>query len=56
MIVIVSVPNVAEEFRLLSIVEEPFGCMPYAFTARDAVLQRCCQLAPISFSEAFSSR
>jgi hypothetical protein len=56
MIITVALPNVAEEFKLPSIIEEPLVCVPDAFTARDAVLQRCHQLAPISFSEAFSSR
>ncbi|PNF40211.1 hypothetical protein B7P43_G08259 [Cryptotermes secundus] len=45
----VTLPEEIEEFKLLSISEEPLVCV----TARDTVLQRCCQLAPISFSEAF---
>jgi hypothetical protein len=53
MIITVAVPSVAEEIKLLSIID---ACVPGAFAARDAVLQQCHQLAPISFSEAFPSR
>jgi hypothetical protein len=54
--VTVTLSEEIEEFKLLSIDEEPLVCASGTFTARDAVLQRCCQLAPISFSEAFSTR
>jgi hypothetical protein len=52
MCVTVTLPEEIEEFKLLSISEEPLVCV----TARDTVLQRCCQVAPISFSEAFPAR
>jgi hypothetical protein len=56
MFVTVTMPEEIEEFKLLSINEEPLVCVSDTFTAQDTVLQRCCQLAPISFSEAFSAR
>jgi hypothetical protein len=53
MIFTVALPEEVEKFELLGIAERP---LVSAFSARDAVLQRCCQLAPISFSEAFPTR
>jgi hypothetical protein len=56
MCVTVTMLEETEEFKLLSINEEPLVCVSDTFTARDTVLQRCGQLVPISFSEAFSAR
>lgn len=53
MIVTVAVCKEVEEFELLSIAE---GSLDSAFSARDAVLHRCHQHEPISFSEAFPAR
>lgn len=53
MIFAVAVRKEIEEFELLIIAE---GSVVSAFSARDAVLQRCRQHEPISFSEAFPAR
>jgi hypothetical protein len=53
MIFAVAVPEEVEEFKLLSIAG---GSVVSAFSARDAVLHRCNQHEPISFSEAFPAR
>jgi hypothetical protein len=53
MIFAVAVPKEVEEFELLSIAE---GSLVSAFSAWDAVLQRCHHHKPISFSEAFPAR
>jgi len=51
----VAVPK-DEEFKVPTVTEEHLVCVSDTFTARDAVLQRCHQLVPISFSEAFPTR
>jgi hypothetical protein len=53
MIFAAALPEEVGEFELLSIAERS---LVSAFSARDAVLQRCHQHAPISFSEAFPTR
>jgi hypothetical protein len=49
----VAVPEEVEEFEVLNIAE---GFLVGGFSARDAVLHRCQQHEPISFSEAFPER
>jgi len=53
MIFAVPVHKEVEEFELLNISERS---LVSAFSARDAVLHRCHQHEPISFSEAFPAR
>jgi hypothetical protein len=53
MIFAVAVPEEVEEYELLNIAE---GSLVSVFSARDAVLHRCHQHEPISFSEAFPAR